>query len=161
MTLSEVKKNSTVEIIKINMERYLQRRLTAMGFIVGDRVQVMASPQNLPVTLKVKDSTLIIGHNEASKILVKVILKRTKCMEIKLREMGMNQVGKISKITADRDLGRRIRDMGILPLMNIKIVGEAPMFDPVAIKVGDAVLTLRNNEADYIFVKIDGGSNEN
>jgi len=160
MTLSEVKNNSLVIIKEINTERYLQRRLFAMGFSIGERIQVLTSSQNFPITLKVKDSTLIIGQNEALKILVTKI-KRTQKMEIKLREMNINQIGKISKITANRGLGRRIRDMGILPKMNIKIVGEAPLFDPVAIKVGDAVLTLRNNEAYYIFVEINGERNGN
>ena len=81
-------------------------------------------------------------------------------MEIQLRKMNKNQKGKVSRIHADSELGRRIRDMGIIPGVEIKIIGEAPLFDPVAVKVRDTVLTLRNNEADYVYVNVVGDSNE-
>lgn len=77
-------------------------------------------------------------------------------MSLSLRTLNINQTAKITKITADRRLARRIMDMGILPGMKIKLIGVAPLFDPVAIKVGDTVLTLRNNEADYIFIELAG-----
>ncbi|MBL6991564.1 MAG: ferrous iron transport protein A, partial [Bacteriovoracaceae bacterium] len=53
--------------------------------------------------------------------------------------------------------GRRIRDMGIVPGTSIKMVGEAPLFDPVMVKYKDTVLTLRNNEADSIIVNAGRG----
>jgi ferrous iron transport protein A len=73
-------------------------------------------------------------------------------MEITLRKMLKNQKGVITKINAQNELSRRIRDLGIVPGVEIKMVGEAPLFDPVAIKVKDMVLTLRDNEANYIYV---------
>ena len=33
------------------------------------------------------------------------------------------------------------------------MLGEAPLYDPVAVRVDGTVLTLRNNEADYIIVR--------
>ncbi len=82
-------------------------------------------------------------------------------MKIKLREMGKNQKGKVTQIHADGELGRRIRSFGIIAGVDIKVVGEAPLYDPVAIKVRDTVLTLRNSEADYIYVEVAGENNEN
>ncbi|MBT3235080.1 MAG: ferrous iron transport protein A [Bdellovibrionales bacterium] len=73
-------------------------------------------------------------------------------MEITLRKMIKDQKGVITKINAQNELSRRIRDLGIVPGVEIKMVGEAPLFDPVAIKVKDMVLTLRDDEASYIFV---------
>ena len=52
-------------------------------------------------------------------------------------------------------MARRIREMGIIPGVEIRILGRAPLKDPVAIKIKDFTLTLRNNEADYILVEID------
>jgi ferrous iron transport protein A len=74
---------------------------------------------------------------------------------IKMREMTDNQKGIIKKISATGDMGRRIREMGLIPKALIQIQGRAPLKDPVAIKVQDFILTLRNNEASYILVEVD------
>ena len=76
-------------------------------------------------------------------------------MRINLRQMSDNQVGTIAAIKVAGDLGRRIRDMGMVPGTDIKIQGRAPLYDPVALRVRGATLTLRNNEADYIEVEVE------
>jgi ferrous iron transport protein A len=74
---------------------------------------------------------------------------------IKMREMSDNQSGVIKKVTTTGDMGRRIREMGIVTGASILITGRAPLKDPVAVKVNDYTLTLRNNEADHILVEVD------
>jgi len=76
-------------------------------------------------------------------------------MRINLRQMSDNQAGTIAAIKVAGDLGRRIRDMGMVPGTDIKIQGRAPLYDPVALRVRGATLTLRNNEADYIEVEVE------
>ena len=76
-------------------------------------------------------------------------------MEIRnLRQMKKNQSGIISAIRATGELGRRIRDMGLVPGAPITVKGRAPLYDPVALRVMGCTLTLRNNEADYIEVEV-------
>ena len=72
-----------------------------------------------------------------------------------MRPMKNNQFETITAIKTEGELGRRIRDMGIVPGTAIKIQGRAPLNDRVAIRVMGFTLTLRNNEADYIDVEID------
>lgn len=74
---------------------------------------------------------------------------------IKMRDMSNNQAGIIKRISATGDVGRRIREMGLVSNTTIQIRGRAPLKDPVAIKIRDYVLTLRNNEADHILVEVD------
>ena len=74
---------------------------------------------------------------------------------ITMREMTDNQGGTIKRVSARGDMGRRIREMGLVPNVYIQIQGRAPLRDPVAIKIRDFILTLRNNEADYILVEVD------
>jgi len=74
---------------------------------------------------------------------------------INMRQMKDNQAGKIIAIKTNGELGRRMRDMGLIPGADIKIQGRAPLYDPVAIRVMGFTLTLRNNEADYIDVEVD------
>lgn len=72
-----------------------------------------------------------------------------------LRQMKQGQAGVISKVTTHGELGRRIRDMGLVPGTPVRIEGRAPLKDPVAIRVRDFTLTLRNNEADVIEVEME------
>ena len=74
---------------------------------------------------------------------------------INLREMQVEQSGTIASVKASGELGRRIRDMGLVPGTEIHIRGRAPLYDPVALRVMGFTLTLRNNEADYIEVEVD------
>jgi ferrous iron transport protein A len=74
---------------------------------------------------------------------------------IRMREMCDNQTGRIKRVSALGEMGRRIREMGLVSNADIQIQGRAPLKDPVAIKLKDFVLTLRNNEADHILVEVD------
>ncbi|MBW2708840.1 MAG: FeoA domain-containing protein [Deltaproteobacteria bacterium] len=74
---------------------------------------------------------------------------------IKMREMLDDQKGIIKRVLATGDMGRRIREMGMVPETPIQIQGRAPLKDPVAVKIRDYVLTLRNNEAANIFVEVE------
>ncbi len=71
-----------------------------------------------------------------------------------MRQMQRNQTGNISAVKVGGELGRRIRDMGLVPGTEIKIQGRAPLYDPVALRVRGFTLTLRNNEAEYIEVEV-------
>jgi ferrous iron transport protein A len=73
---------------------------------------------------------------------------------ISLRQMQVDQKGTIVSIKAAGELGRRIRDMGLIPGKEIKIQGKAPLYDPVSLRIMGFTLTLRNNEADQIQVEV-------
>ena len=77
-------------------------------------------------------------------------------MEVLLRNMQVNQKGKVTKIACEGEVLRRIRDIGIAVGAEIFVSGRAPLNDPVAIKVNDTVVTLRNSEADHIYVEVRG-----
>lgn len=73
---------------------------------------------------------------------------------VNLRGMRLNQSGVIRTISAQGELGRRIRDMGLVPGTEITVIGRAPLKDPVALRLKGFTLTLRNSEADYITVEL-------
>jgi len=68
--------------------------------------------------------------------------------------MKRNQTGTITAIKVGGEMGRRIREMGLVPGAEITIQGRAPLYDPVALRVMGGTLTLRNNEADYIEIEV-------
>ena len=76
-------------------------------------------------------------------------------IQVNLRKMHVNQCGKVSAVRVGGELGRRIRDMGLVPGTAIKVQGRAPLRDPIALKVRGSTLTLRNDEADYIEVEVE------
>jgi ferrous iron transport protein A len=71
-----------------------------------------------------------------------------------MRNMRVDQTGTIASVKVGGELGRRIRDMGLVPGAEIRIQGRAPLYDPVALRVKGFTLTLRNNEADHIEVEV-------
>lgn len=72
---------------------------------------------------------------------------------ISLRRMKEGQKARIAHVQAGGELGRRIRDMGLIPGAEVEVVGRAPLRDPVALRLPGFTLSLRNNEADYIVVE--------
>jgi ferrous iron transport protein A len=77
---------------------------------------------------------------------------------INLRRMAKNQSGIIKSVKVSGELGRRIREMGLVPGTEITIQGRAPLNDPVALRVMGGTLSLRNNEADYIMVETESSN---
>ena len=74
-----------------------------------------------------------------------------------LRELMPGQTARVLRVGARGELGRRIRDMGLVPGTLIRVIGRAPLKDPVEIKLRGYNLTLRNNEADFILVELEAG----
>lgn len=74
--------------------------------------------------------------------------------KISLRQMQVDQAGTIVSVKGTGELGRRIRDMGLIPGKEIKVQGRAPLHDPVSLRIMGFTLTLRNNEADHIEVEV-------
>lgn len=76
-------------------------------------------------------------------------------MEISMRSMKKNQKGRIISVHCEGELRQRINDMGLTPGAEVKVVGRAPLKDPVALKVRGFTISLRNNEADFITVQVE------
>lgn len=72
---------------------------------------------------------------------------------LSLRHAQLNRKMRICSIEADGELGRRVRDMGLVPGTEVTVVGKAPLRDPVALRLRDFTMTLRNKEADHITVE--------
>ena len=72
---------------------------------------------------------------------------------IPLRNLGKHQPARIISVRAEGELGRRIRDMGLVPGVEVEVMGRAPLHDPVALRLRGFTLSLRNNEASFITVE--------
>ena len=74
---------------------------------------------------------------------------------IPLRHLKPGQEAVVVQVNTGGELGRRIRDMGMVPGTPVRVIGRAPLKDPVEIKLRGYNLTLRNNEADHILVRLE------
>ena len=74
---------------------------------------------------------------------------------VSMRKMSPGQKGVIRRVNASGELGRRIRDMGLVPGTPFQVRGRAPLQDPVAIRIRNFTLTLRNSESDLIEVEVE------
>ncbi len=73
---------------------------------------------------------------------------------VPLRSLSVGQKARIASVRADGELGRRIRDMGLITGAEVEVIGRAPLRDPVALRLPGFTLSLRNNEADFITVEL-------
>lgn len=79
---------------------------------------------------------------------------------VSLRCLRVGQKARVAGVRAEGELGRRIRDMGLVPGVDVEVVGRAPLRDPVALRLPGFTLSLRNNEADHIVVEPLGGNED-
>lgn len=69
-----------------------------------------------------------------------------------LSALDMGQCAVVSDIRARGELGRRLRDMGLLPGTSLRLTARAPLGDPVVVELQGCTLSLRNTEADQVIV---------
>jgi DtxR family transcriptional regulator, Mn-dependent transcriptional regulator len=71
-----------------------------------------------------------------------------------LHELSPGSRGKVLRIAATGSMRRRILEMGVVPGVEIMVEGVAPMGDPIEVSVKDYHLSLRKNEAAFVFVEV-------
>jgi len=71
-----------------------------------------------------------------------------------LKDLKPGQKGIIESLGKQSTLRKRIIDMGLTIDTEIKVVKLAPLGDPIEIKVRGYTLSLRQNEAAEIFVRL-------
>lgn len=74
--------------------------------------------------------------------------------ELKLSEATIGKTYQVERIEGSGFIRRRIIDMGLVPGTKVKIVGTAPLGDPINLIAKGYNLTIRKNEASKIIVKV-------
>ena len=70
-----------------------------------------------------------------------------------LREIACGQTVKVSKLTGEGTVKRRIMDMGITKGVDIFVRKVAPLGDPIEVTVRGYELSLRKADAEMIIVE--------
>ena len=70
-----------------------------------------------------------------------------------LRELSVGQTVKVTKLTGEGPVKRRIMDMGIIKGVEIFVRKVAPLGDPIEVTVRGYELSLRKADAEMILVE--------
>jgi ferrous iron transport protein A len=77
-------------------------------------------------------------------------------MSPNLSELAVGATGIVRAFTAGSRAAMRLREMGILPGTEVRVVRLAPLGDPIEIEVRGSHLSLRKTEAAEILIESDG-----
>jgi len=77
-------------------------------------------------------------------------------MEIQLSELKPGEKGVVSKVIGDREVRRRLLDMGLTRGTEIIVVRRAPLGDPVEFLLKGYNLSLRKRESENVYVLVKG-----
>ena len=78
-------------------------------------------------------------------------------MKKRLSELKPGEKGVISKVIGDREIRRRLLDMGLTRGTEIIVVRKAPLGDPVEFLLKGYNLSLRKRESENVYVLVNGG----
>jgi len=67
-----------------------------------------------------------------------------------LAEMPIHFQGKIKDLMGDQEIANRLRELGFTTGENIRLIGAAPLGEPLMVEVRGAIVALRKIEASCI-----------
>ncbi len=71
-----------------------------------------------------------------------------------LADLSVGASARVISVTGQAALEQRILEMGVLPGVQVKVVRQAPLGDPIEIRVMGYSLSLRRSEAACIEVEV-------
>ena len=71
----------------------------------------------------------------------------------RLSELAPGDRGRVVKVAGDAEAARRLMEMGLMRGTTVEVVRQAPLGDPLEVKVRGFMLTLRRAEAEHIEVE--------
>ena len=70
-----------------------------------------------------------------------------------LKKLNRGQKAVIARLESADYIRRRLQDMGLIEGTSVECVGKSPLGDPAAYLVRGAVIALRSQESDRIFIR--------
>jgi ferrous iron transport protein A len=71
--------------------------------------------------------------------------------------LAIGSAGRVAKVFGSDDVSLRLMEMGVLPGASVRVLGAAPLGDPIEIEVRGSRLGLRRSEAERVELTVDGG----
>lgn len=71
-----------------------------------------------------------------------------------LAELTLGQDAYVIRVDGERNLRRRLMELGLLPNTSVRLLHVAPLGDPLSLRVRNTTLSIRKAEAQQIEVKL-------
>ncbi len=75
---------------------------------------------------------------------------------MKLSDLKPNQKGIVTEVVGNSEIKRRLLNMGVVRGVEIRMVRNAPLRDPIEFEVRGYLLSLRREEAENVIVEVRG-----
>ena len=72
---------------------------------------------------------------------------------IRLSELALQQAAQVVSVSGDRELRRRLLEMGFCNGARVELVRRAPLGDPIEFRLRGYLLSLRKEQAVHVTVK--------
>ncbi len=73
----------------------------------------------------------------------------------RLDEFQIGETGQIKKVEGEGRIRRRLFDMGVTPGAKVYLRKKAPLGDPLEVTIRGYELTLRKDEAKYVYLEVE------
>lgn len=73
---------------------------------------------------------------------------------IRLNELTADRAAAVVSVTGDRELRRRLLEMGFCNGVQVELVRRAPLGDPIEFRLRGYLLSLRNEQARHVHVRL-------
>lgn len=70
-----------------------------------------------------------------------------------LNQLKPGNICRIKRLSARDKLGQRLMDMGVYPGLRLRVIRNAPLEDPMEVKVDGYFVSLRHDEAQFVEVE--------
>lgn len=82
-------------------------------------------------------------------------------MKTTLNNLPVGKSATVSELRSNKDVKRRLQDLGLVTNTKIKALYKSPLNDPTAYLVRGSVIALRNDDAKKIIITVKEESNKN
>lgn len=70
----------------------------------------------------------------------------------KLGKLPLGASGKVVEVAGTDDIAIRLMEMGLVPGIDVRLIGQAPLGDPLELELRGYRLSVRRSEADRVEV---------
>jgi len=123
-------------------------QLVAMGLAAGAKVRIIKREENR-ILVHSQHLQHILSPLTAGRIMVVDAPPQS----VPLGELSAGEHGIVDEVDESGKTLRRLLDIGVVPGTEVEVIGTAPLGDPMELRVRGALISLRQHEANRIWVR--------
>lgn len=150
MKMAQTETSRIYQIEAIATPKNITAHLNDLGLRVGVEILMVQKSRKSGIILH-QDNRIALDASVMAQI--EVSEKKQQTVLTSLDQLQVGEWGNVAKIATTGALRRRLMDMGITKNVPIRVVKLAPLGDPIEIRIRGYELSLRKQEAAFVFVE--------